>query len=1198
MKTLGLDLGTNSLGWAILNDAAVENAGVLIFEEGVNREQSDSLETPAATRRAKRMARRLRFRRHMRRRRILKILIANGMCPLTLGELKSWAQDGVFPKDNRAFIDWLKSTDSDNPYCDRAKAASEKVDPLTLGRAVYHIALRRGFKSGRKDELEEGEGSDKDLGAIKSKIAQLSGELDNSGLTLGQYFYRKLQEGGKVRKRPTGRIQHYQKEWGVIAKKQGLTQALADEIARTLFWQRPLREQSHLVGRCPLERHRNRCHLAHPDFERFRALSFVNNIRTTQDDGTKVPIEPEERTVAAACFMRKSPHFEFKAIRKELEKKFKRLKGATFNYDDNTSIASSVVSSRLSDILGCDFRVWSCKWTGKKGNTVTHDWQTAFDALVFFDDTEKLLAFAKDRLGLADDKATEFSKIRIPEGRAAYSLHAIRKINIFLEKGIELSQAIFLAKLPDVIPAFDSHLRDIIAKVNEHNVLYRENKRAAWRDQRTENRIGVVPLEKRLRSWLEQDYNIPGEKFDTLYFRDPNADDSYALLDAAERRAIQYGKLPPVKLGMIRNPLVQRSMTTLRRLVNELRRQGAIDAETRIHIELARDVNDRNHRMAIQTWQKQNEENRRKAAEKLKEVVSNPSETDILKYLLAEEQKRLCLYTGTPINLQNLLTGFDLEHTLPRSRSGDASQANLTLCEANYNRNVKKGRIPTECPNYDEIEARLRPWREKLDHLKNTFANEKKIAKRIPSENAEARSKARQRMLVTKQELDYWRKKLDAFSTDAVNLTPSFMSRQLVDTGIMTRHAVALLKTVYRDVYPVSGSATAFARKAWGIQNQGDAKNRDSHVHHAVDAMVIAALDRARFNAVCTALKAEDESKASGSTQIPPPFNSFAQAVYDQTTEILVKHITRHNELKQAKRKHVRLSSPKNTRAGVIRVAAATGSTVRGQLHKESFYGKIIKPGETEMTCVIRKELNSANFASPNDIDKIIDRVVRERISALILQRGGDFKKAVDQGGFTMASGVPIKKVRVETTTVTNPKILRVHTATPSKHDYKTPYYVQPASGSNFRLAVYKGVSGEWHFISENLLDHVRGNVSPVPEKARLIGYILPGAMALAYQKEGEWNESGFDAYKRLYEVVKFTDSNNTITLRFHKEARRMKDLSAALVAAGKKGAGQSSVDFESPHELLLLNFKKAWVSFLFEGIHFKMGMDGILSYT
>ena len=35
MKTLGLDLGTNSLGWAVINEAGFENTGVLVFEEGV-----------------------------------------------------------------------------------------------------------------------------------------------------------------------------------------------------------------------------------------------------------------------------------------------------------------------------------------------------------------------------------------------------------------------------------------------------------------------------------------------------------------------------------------------------------------------------------------------------------------------------------------------------------------------------------------------------------------------------------------------------------------------------------------------------------------------------------------------------------------------------------------------------------------------------------------------------------------------------------------------------------------------------------------------------------------------------------------------------------------------------------------------------------------------------------------------------------
>jgi CRISPR-associated endonuclease Csn1 len=284
----------------------------------------------------------------------------------------------------------------------------------------------------------------------------------------------------------------------------------------------------------------------------------------------------------------------------------------------------------------------------------------------------------------------------------------------------------------------------------------------------------------------------------------------------------------------------------------------------------------------------------------------------------------------------------------------------------------------------------------------------------------------------------------------------------------------------------------------------------------------------------------------------------------------------------------------------VIARAATAGSTVRGQLHNETFYGKIKKPGETETICVVRKELNSANFSQLSALDKIVDPAVRQAIQDEINRRGGDFKKAMDAGGFTMTSGMPIKKVRIEATTVTNPKALSLHVDTVSKQDYKNPYWVQAASGSNFRLAVYKGqsaVSGadEFVFCADNLLDFVQQKNHT--ENGQLVGYILPGAMAIAFKHKDEWLEPDFNVWKRLYDVVKFTESNNTITLRFHREARRMKDLSSELIALGKKGAGQSSVEFDIPHELLQLNFRKAWGSFLFEGIHFTMGLDGKIEF-
>lgn len=1190
MKTLGIDLGTNSLGWAILDEQTVLKAGVLVFEEGVNREQSDSLETPAAVRRAKRMARRLRFRRHLRRRLILRILIDNNMCPLSVEELKAWTQTGHFPKDNVTFIDWLKSTDTRNPYCDRARSAAEKVDPLTLGRAIYHLAQRRGFKSGRRDQPEEGdEGTSaraKELGVVKGDIARISAELEKTGLTLGQFFYHEIKAGRKVRKQHTGRNEHYQKEWERIAKVQNLDKTLAERLARTLFWQRPLREQSFLVGKCPLEPTRNRAQIGHPEFEAFRALSFVNNIRVI-DGEKRIPLTGEQRALAANCFIRKTL-FDFKVIRQKLEKQFKELKGAQFNYEDSVSLASSRITASLVEIL-------------PDGT----DSQKAFDALTFFDDNVKLNAWAQKNLGLSQEAADRFVKIRIPEGRGGYSLHAIRKINRFLRKGVELSEAIFLAKLPDIIPEFDLKENEIIAKVHEHNELYRENKRTAYHDIRTENRVGVLSLEKRLGSWLEQEFGINGNTTGMLYFRDPKADTSYATLTNDERHEVEKGFLPKVNLGMIRNPLVQRSMTMLRRLVNELRKKGAIDADTRIHIELARDVNSRNDRMAIQDWQKQNEKKRADARAKLQEYgFVNPADDLVLKYVLAEEQNWVCPYTGREISMKALVEGgFDIEHTIPRSRSGDDSQANKTLCDAVFNRNIKKGMMPSELSNHEEILTRLGPWLDTITELQKLRGKQSKIAKSFSKDNPEARAKARQKFLVTKLTLKYWEDKYHRFTKKPEDITPSFISRQLVDTGIMTRHAVALLKSVYADVYPVNGQAVAFARKLWKVQDEDAVKDRSDHTHHAKDAMVIAALSRDRFQKICAELKADDERK-NPKIIVTPPFAEFAPTVFKTTQGVLVKHVTRHNELKQTKRSSIRLASPKETSIGMITRAPTAGSTVRGQLHKETFYGKIKKPGATETVCVIRKELNAGNFPQASALEKIIDPAVRSAIQNEIARRGGDFKKAMDaaveEGTFKLPGerGAAIKKVRVEAGFVKNPQIVRLRTVTPSRHDYKNAYWAESGANSNFRLAVYECSNAtssprEFEFIAENLLKCVQGVIRPSICGGACIGYILPGAMALARRTENA-------GMPLLYKVVAFgnMETEKRITLRLHTEARGSVDLGKDLSEAGRNKAGESSVRMDDPYPLLRLQMRAAWNAFLFEGIHFKMGLDGEIDYT
>ena len=161
-KILGLDLGTNSIGWAIVdkdgNDFSFVDKGVRIFSEGVKSEKGIE-SSKAAERTGYRSARKIKFRRKLRKYETLKVLSKNGMCPLSIEEVEEWRKSGFkqYPL-NPEFLKWLRTDDNQNinPYIFRDRASKQKVSLFELGRALYHIAQRRGFLSNRLDQSADG----------------------------------------------------------------------------------------------------------------------------------------------------------------------------------------------------------------------------------------------------------------------------------------------------------------------------------------------------------------------------------------------------------------------------------------------------------------------------------------------------------------------------------------------------------------------------------------------------------------------------------------------------------------------------------------------------------------------------------------------------------------------------------------------------------------------------------------------------------------------------------------------------------------------------------------------------------------------------------------------------------------------------------------------------------------------------------
>ena len=1226
-RTLGLDLGSNSLGWAILDDATgdILDKGVVVFPEGMDP-SADSTESPAAIRRAARMARRMKFRRKIRKWTLLSLLLENGMCPLKKEELADWKAHGRYPTSNAAFLAWLKASDTKNPYCDRAAAADGPVPPEVLGRALYHLAQRRGFKSSRKDEADGGdEGAssarEKELGAVKAGIKALDEEIRASGCkTLGQYFKKVLDEDhGKpakrrIRKRYTGRVEHYEKEFAAIMDAQsGTVQPdLRGKLHDAIFDQRPLRSQAHLVGPCPLEPKSPRAQIAHPAFEEFRMLSFVNNLTLEDASGEwrdpagapLHPLTPDDRAKIRKAFMKASPTFKFGDISK-LFKKDPRFKNDGFRfhyYRDDETLSSCSLWHRLLGIFG------------PSGGDDPFRFQAEFDALTFYNDRDKLREWlSKHHPELDEDAAAAFLKIHPREGNAQYSLKAIRRILPWLRKGHQLSDARFFAKLPEVVTGFDANEDRIIRDLLDMEAATRRERANRAKENVRATEKPPVPLADRWRDYLAKTWGVDETGWKRLYLR---GEDPYAPQTEIDRNGkkipLARPRLPRVELGMIRNPLVQRSMTTLRRLVNYLGDHGKIDPSTTIRIELARTVHDAATRKGWQKWQETRKELREKACKAIQEAGERPTDLLVERYLLWMEQNKKCLYTGKTINLTDLLNAkpdapFDVEHTIPRCKSGDNSLANRTICDMEYNRHKKQGRIPRECPNWAEIDVRLQPWREQLEALETAFG--KKAAAARKATDPKAKSAARAKAVALRFERDYWRDKLRRFEATSEQLEfgtgdlTGFKKRQLVDTGIMTRHAVDLLKCLYPRTFTVNGAATAFARMAWGIQTD-EAKNRDEHTHHATDAMVIAALSPARFNAICSALKDDAKSRRRPCDVCPPPFQDFAEKVRQATGEILVKHVLRQTTLRQSSKRNVlaRAHAPKDNPGGKpIKAVLSRGDTVRGRLHKDTFYGCIQAPADGGKKFVVRKSLigkvSSAKALLPTIVDPGIREIVRQAVADAETRGRTDF----GPNDILMPSGVPVNKVRIYPNGVANPARLRNH-AIPSEKDYKTPIYVSSAEGSNFRLALFLE-RGRFSGESDNSLvwaqNHKKPDYVPLHKRDGFIGYVMPGTMALTHSPdhpEELRNLPPSEIKKRLYKVVKFK-SDGRLTLRLHTEARPSTVLGAALRAEGKNAEGESAISLDAPHELLLLSPSTYKNQLLFEAIHFRMGQDGTIRF-
>ena len=420
-RILGLDIGTTSIGWTVLDDSGKSGtiiaSGVRIFPEGVDRDQQGGEQSKTQTRRESRGARRQHARRARRKRFLIRYLQSIGLLPIDEAELEEVI--GM------------------NPYPLRARALDEQLSAYEIGRVLIHLNQRRGFLSNRKTDKAKAS----ETKGMLAEISALAGRIDETGCrTLGEYLH-KIGEGEivpdedepkDIRNRHTRRDM-YKHEFETIFERQRdhhpqlLTDDVHDRIHRRIFFQRNMYWPKSVIGSCDLERRLKRCPVADRSAQRFRIVQEVNNLKIVdRSTGEERWLSPEERTITID-YLSAAKARSFDQIRKKL--KFTEEVRFNFEKDDGggrEKLQGHITDAALSgkNALGKDY--W--KLDGHIKDRIVR-------IVISEDSEEKAIEELKSKCNLSREQAELALGAHLPDGYANLCKFAIKKLLPYLEDG-------------------------------------------------------------------------------------------------------------------------------------------------------------------------------------------------------------------------------------------------------------------------------------------------------------------------------------------------------------------------------------------------------------------------------------------------------------------------------------------------------------------------------------------------------------------------------------------------------------------------------------------------------------------------------------------------------------------------------------------------------------------------------------------
>lgn len=427
---LGLDIGTNSIGWALINlsqspESKIVAAGSRVFEAGLDELKKDGR---GKSRNSQRREARQRRRQTERRSRRLANLFGL-LCRHKFFDLNPKATS----VERHEYLTALDLRIGD-PYQLRKRALDYPLDREEFGRALYHLAQRRGFKTNRREAGRD----EKETGKVKEGIGSLEEKLQLAkARTLGEYFANLGHSSERIRQRYTSR-EMYESEFEQIWESQVrfstefLTSELKESVHRIIFFQRKLKNQKHLIGKCSLEPKRRRAPWALLDAQRFRYLKTLNNLEIEdRETGEIRDLSATERS-QVIDLLEMTISVKFTKIRQHL----KLSRNTCFNLErgGEEKMYGNSTAARIVKITGTPF--WEDRSADER-NLLVND-------IYCYESSEALERRLNAKWGLPQEQASALAKLSLEDGYCAFSRQALTKLLPHLEKGVAEASAIMI----------------------------------------------------------------------------------------------------------------------------------------------------------------------------------------------------------------------------------------------------------------------------------------------------------------------------------------------------------------------------------------------------------------------------------------------------------------------------------------------------------------------------------------------------------------------------------------------------------------------------------------------------------------------------------------------------------------------------------------------------------------------------------